>query len=213
MSEYEIVVEILRYGTEDELIAQGEAVVPCLVDALKHESPFIRRRAVGVLGRIGSGSAIPALIGALKNEDAYVRSEAARLLGEIAHNGKDCSAAVPALTECLKDRDRGVPWDRTPMRWHAADSLVIIAERIGIDLDEVKKALNEYVESVRMDGEPAEIARAKRDAADCLIRITNAVARFRASRFGEDGVILVGELPKPPSGKKMYREGARRAFA
>ena len=64
---------------------EAKEAVPVLIDALKDENIYVRRRAALVLVKIGpeAKAAVPALIDALKDKDKDVRSNAAEALGEI----------------------------------------------------------------------------------------------------------------------------------
>lgn len=182
--------------------------VPVLVEGLKDENAVMKREAIVGLGKIAKANPghaalakeLPAFIDALKHAPVDVREHTVDALVWIG------VPAVPALIEALKDEN----WT---VRLKATDALINIAEKSEIDLRAVEKALNEYV-SVKKEGSAAEIREAKQEARRRYIEIS-AAARKRAAEkhsLAGDGVILEGELPKPPSGKKMYREGAR-AFA
>lgn len=168
----------------------GVSAIPALSEALKDANGLTRGNAALMLGEIGDASAVPVLIETLKDRDEFVRANAVFALGKIGD-----ASAVPALIEALKDRD---------MRYEAVEALGKIAEKTEIDLEKVKTTLKESVEPVRKEGDPVKLRNAEVEAAKHLILISNAAAKFRARRCGEDGMILVGEIPKPPSGK-MYR--------
>ena len=67
---------------EADIVAQGEAAVGPLLAHLKTPSPWIRRRAVELLGKLNSGQAIEPLTSVLQNEgeDSPVRDAAELVL-------------------------------------------------------------------------------------------------------------------------------------
>ena len=87
-----------------EIRAQGKlAMVPSLVQGLKHETPSARCVCTQFLGEIRAETAVPALIATLKDDEALVRCAVAQALGEIRSE-----ESVPALIEALKDDEASV---------------------------------------------------------------------------------------------------------
>lgn len=82
----------------------GPTAVPSLIEDLKDDDGAVRRRAIRILGMIGSPAkaAVPALIQALKERDPSIRRAAERALGRIGIKNK---TAIPDLMVALKDRD------------------------------------------------------------------------------------------------------------
>jgi HEAT repeat protein len=83
----------------------GGKPVSYWVEALKGPDARLRKKAVGMLGNVGSAdaAALPAVIGALKDADPAVRREAVFALVKF---GPAAREAVPALTElCDRDED------------------------------------------------------------------------------------------------------------
>ena len=78
----------------------GEAAVPELIRVLESQDPVMRRKAIEVLGRMGSGAAAaaPELEKLLDDPDPQVRKAAVRTLGQI---GPAAGDAVPALMRTL----------------------------------------------------------------------------------------------------------------
>jgi len=76
----------------------GDAGVPTVMGALKHDDALAREAAVKVLTTIGPGS-VPALAQALEHDRAQVREDAAKALAQI---GPQAADAVPALIDALK---------------------------------------------------------------------------------------------------------------
>lgn len=96
-------VRPLAEWSEDEMAAEalsriGAPAVPQVVRELQHPDPAVRRKAITVLGRMGSGAkeAVPELIRLLKDPDEQVRKNAALTLGRI---GPAAQEAVPALVQ------------------------------------------------------------------------------------------------------------------
>ena len=83
----------------------GFAAVPYLIEALNDEDTFACRNAVTVLGKIGPEASVATLklTEVLNKNDTFVRRNAAIALGKISSE-----AAMPALTEALKDEDGDV---------------------------------------------------------------------------------------------------------
>jgi HEAT repeat protein len=86
------------------LAGLGEAAVPNLIEALKHEK--VRAYAAYILGRIGpkAAAATKALAGLLGDANPETRREAAIALAKI---GPAAERAVPALIEALQSRGEG----------------------------------------------------------------------------------------------------------
>ncbi len=120
----------------EELVASGSEAVPVLIDALGDADAEVRNQAAIMLNRLGGASApaAPALIAALHDASIGVRIEAAGALGncdaepntvvpalveslddehewvrEVVGNSLRTigKAAIPSITELLRDRERG----------------------------------------------------------------------------------------------------------
>jgi HEAT repeat protein len=128
---------------------QNEAATSMLVEALKHKSGKVRKRAAECLGDLGPGakSAIVALVQAITDSDPTVSWAAIDALGQF---GPDAESAVPALVEALEDAgrcgaavdapgqigrnaqvaipalDKVLMGDEVSVRWAAASALVRI---------------------------------------------------------------------------------------
>jgi NADH dehydrogenase len=115
----------------------GQAAVPELVKALKHDDWQVRNQAAVALGAIGpeAKAAVPALVDVLEEDDKYFRSHGAVALGKI---GREARAAVPALIKALQDDDEDV-------RREAAAAL----GRIGPEASEAVAALTELFQDPR----------------------------------------------------------------
>ncbi len=87
------------------LISAGQMAVPGLLDLVKDKNldPYVRTKAIELLGEIGSQSAVGPLIGLLNEPQSTVRAEAARTLGRL--KGVE---AVPELIKLLQDRHDAV---------------------------------------------------------------------------------------------------------
>ena len=108
-SAYPVVVELL--GDEDSmvrstassaLVASGEASLPWLEQALRHEAAGVRAYAAQSLGSLRAVAAptTPALIEGLSDDDRNARAQSARALGEVA----PCEDAVlQALLAVVED--------------------------------------------------------------------------------------------------------------
>jgi HEAT repeat protein len=81
----------------------GAAAVPALVEALKGDNIYIRRKAPGALGKIGGAAVIPVLLEALSHNDGDVRIRAAEALGAVGD-----VTTVPALLEAGRHNDHDV---------------------------------------------------------------------------------------------------------
>jgi HEAT repeat protein len=77
------------------------------VDATRDADPRVRKKAVDVLGNLGTSdpAVVHALAAALKDRDAAVRREAAQALLKL---GPAAREAAPALREAAKDPDARV---------------------------------------------------------------------------------------------------------
>lgn len=117
----------------DVLATLGEAAVPRLVAALKHEST--RPRAIRILRQLGPAAlpAVSALVDLLKVEDFDTRREALFALADLGPAAKD---AVPALIDVLQTAD-------TRTRYAAVYAL----GRIGPEAIAAKPALTGYLGS------------------------------------------------------------------
>lgn len=77
-------VKAVREEAAIALAAVGDAAIPCLVQALKHEDWLVRLHAVESLGKSRSPHAVEPLLSALFNDrDSAVREDAVRALGKI----------------------------------------------------------------------------------------------------------------------------------
>jgi HEAT repeat protein len=100
----------IRLSAGKALGAMGPEAVPALIKALKDEDSVVRGYAARALGEIGPAAkdAIPALARGLRDSGDFilgnVGEQMASALGQIG------TAAVPTLTEALKDRDWKVRW-------------------------------------------------------------------------------------------------------
>lgn len=91
-----------RHRAREQLVALGQAAVPCLVDALRDESPELRWEAAMTLKRLPYPEAAPALAGALEDENGDVRWVAAEALMVQPRKG------VRALLEALAQRPESI---------------------------------------------------------------------------------------------------------
>ncbi|KAI9471912.1 MAG: armadillo-type protein [Benjaminiella poitrasii] len=91
---------------------------------------FKRYRAMFALREIGNTEAVLALAKGLKDKSALFRHEVAYVFGQLQH-----PASVPALTECLQDKN-----EADMVRHEAAEALGSIAT------PEVLKTLSQYIE-------------------------------------------------------------------
>jgi HEAT repeat protein len=143
-----------------------------LLDHLNHKSPQVRLRAIVGLGKMGAAAkdAVPAIAKALSDPDKEMRNAAGKALARIgptavpvfiqelknpasrndilsARNlaliGPDAADAVPALTECLKQKDNDLLATAAhalgeigPPSWKAATSLTLL---LGDGNPEVQK--------------------------------------------------------------------------
>ncbi len=77
-------VKAVREESATALAAIGDAAIPCLVQALKHDDWLVRLHAVESLGKARSPRAVEPLLSVLFNDrDSAVREDAVRALGEI----------------------------------------------------------------------------------------------------------------------------------
>src|SRR5262249_60642766 len=118
---------------------QNEAAMPMLLEALKHETGKVRKRAAECLGDLGPGanSAIAALVQAISDSDPTVTWAAIDALGQI---GPDAESAVPALVEALKDAST---------RGAAIDALGQIGRKAQVASPALEKVLKGEDVSVR----------------------------------------------------------------
>lgn len=95
-------VKAVREETATALAAIGDAAIPCLVQALKHEDWLVRLHAVESLGKARSPRAVEPLLSVLFNDcDSAVREDAVRALGDIGD-----ASAVDHL--CMAMREPGL---------------------------------------------------------------------------------------------------------
>lgn len=88
-----------------EIGPKAEPAVPLLIEALKDKDQDVQAQAAGSLALVGP-SATPALARALSDPEAVaIRPTLLYVLGQL---GPDARAAVPALTDLLKDKDPNV---------------------------------------------------------------------------------------------------------
>ena len=81
-------VKAVREETATALAAIGDAAIPCLVHALKHDDWLVRLHAVESLGKARSPLAVEPLLSVLFNDhDSAVREDAVRALGDIGDAG------------------------------------------------------------------------------------------------------------------------------
>lgn len=162
-------------------------------------------REYGKVAQLGA-AAIPYLIAALKDKNVHMRLRAAEAVEVLAGNPHNAEVIrfVPVLMDALKEED----WE---MRERASRVLGDIAERNDVDRRKVQKALEEFVASVRKRGNPTDIWHAELEGAAHYMEIAEAARRRTGKKhsLAGDGVILVGEFPKPPQKGKMYRSEAR----
>jgi HEAT repeat protein len=99
----------LRGGPEPEVLAEGPAAMPVLVELLADEDSEVRRAAASYLGRLGprAGGAALALGRSLKDPDALVGEEAC---GALARMGPAAEPALPAFRGALRDEDGKSPF-------------------------------------------------------------------------------------------------------
>ena len=77
-------VKAVREETAAALASIGEAAIPALLDALRHDEWLVRLHAVESLGKTKSPRAVEPLLSVLFNDrDSAVREDAVRALGEI----------------------------------------------------------------------------------------------------------------------------------
>jgi len=77
-------VKAVREETATTLATIGDAAIPCLVHALKHDDWLVRLHAVESLGKARSPLAVEPLLSVLFNDrDSAVREDAVRALGDI----------------------------------------------------------------------------------------------------------------------------------
>jgi len=77
-------VKAVRVDASEALVLIGQAAVPLLLEALKHDEWLVRLHAVEALGKIKSPESVEPLLFLLFNDrDAAIREDATRSLGEI----------------------------------------------------------------------------------------------------------------------------------
>jgi HEAT repeat protein len=99
----ERVLYYIAKGDWYECVKMGSFAVKFLIERLKDEDSYVRKRVAWALGEIGDTRAMDALIKALKDEDSDIRENVAWALGKIGD-----SRAVDALIEALRDEDKYV---------------------------------------------------------------------------------------------------------
>jgi hypothetical protein len=94
--------QALWSDASDALASIGEPAVPSLTNLMETASSDVTRRAVKVLGDIGTeaSAAVPGLVALLEKGSAEMRLDAIRALAEI---GEGARLAVPALIRCVED--------------------------------------------------------------------------------------------------------------
>ena len=115
-----------------------------LAVALEHERPEVRRRAIAVLGAIGTKAAVvlPRLKEAVQKESGDLRIAAASALWQI---GGDAETAVPVLIELLKGEE-------TASRAQAAQVLGTIGKKASAAVAELTAALADEDDTVFQAG-------------------------------------------------------------
>ena len=94
-------VKAVRVDAADALARIGQAAVPYLVEALRHQEWLVRLHAVEALGKIKSPDAVEPLLHVMFNDrDVAIRTDAARTLGEIGD-----PRAVEFLLTAMSDLD------------------------------------------------------------------------------------------------------------
>jgi hypothetical protein len=119
------------------------AAVPGLLDALNDEDPRIRTAACQALGEIGDGSAVPELLRVMINDkDGNIRWQATGALGKIG------VAAVPGLSESLKDNDWRVRRSAAEAIWSMREPAAIpgLIEALTDRNDVVRQAVGSALE-------------------------------------------------------------------
>ncbi|MBI4612068.1 MAG: HEAT repeat domain-containing protein [Planctomycetes bacterium] len=79
----------------------GEEAVGLVRPLLRDRDTAVRRRAVGLLGRLGA-AAVPSLVDATKDREQDIKMAAIERLGQL---GPDAKSAVSALTALVRDPD------------------------------------------------------------------------------------------------------------
>ncbi len=114
------------------------AAVPGLLDALTDENPRVREAACKVLGEIGDGSAVQELLRLMvKDVDSNIRWQATAALGKIG------VAALPGLTEALKDEDWHVRRSAAEALWgmREPNAVPALVATLGDKNDIVRQAV------------------------------------------------------------------------
>lgn len=92
-------VKAVREEVSGALASIGDAAIPALLDALRHEEWLVRLHAVEALGKAKSRKAVEPLLSTLFNDrDSAIREDAVRALGEIGD-----SQAVEFLYAAMKE--------------------------------------------------------------------------------------------------------------
>ncbi len=119
------------------------AAVPGLLDALNDEDVRIRTAACQALGEIGDGSAVPELLRVMINDkDGNIRWQATGALGKMG------VAAVPGLSESLKDNDWKVRRSAAEAIWSMREPAAIpgLIEALTDRNDIVRQAVGSALE-------------------------------------------------------------------
>lgn len=119
-------------------LADNEAAMPLLIEALRDGHPEVRRTALTFIGWKDYVGAVPSVIQCLRDEEPRVRRAAVSTLANL----KD-GAAVPHLINVLGDRDIEV-------REKALEALKVISgEDISFDIHASRSALIEAINSFK----------------------------------------------------------------
>lgn len=213
--------------------------IPLLVKSIYGNHYFVKKAAARALGHVGDASAICPLVMLLGGEK-HLAGDAIRAIGNLAERhpeydwgeaGEALSAyfrywvtveetkelvldtfkkigrpIAPALIDALRCEDNNVSWSATAVLEDIA------GKNGGVDLKEVKEALDDYFHTVRKKGNPVDMALAKRKAVQQYLAISRALTKFRRSASGGmEGVLLEGTF-EPRSKNSIYRAQQRRAF-
>jgi HEAT repeat protein/beta-glucanase (GH16 family) len=190
---------------------QAKAAVPALTRALSDKDQRVRRQAASALAdmRCEAGPAVPALIKLLKDESSAARQDAANPRGRRQHRerewtargaaalalgaiGPPAAAAVPALTELLKDEVADVrcsaAWGLGGIGPRAKPAVPALIELLGSD-----EQLQGF--AARALG---KIGAEARDAVPALITLLNSgaagirpVAAWALGNMGPDAAAAV----------------------
>ena len=160
-------ITTLEVGARLKLIllglANSEATVPALMQALKDKDDYVCRRAIDLLAVLGTDATIPGLMLALKDPHAHIRRDAIDLLAILG-----TEVTIPALVQALKHQDDYVCWKAAKslarlgtldaiaaleqalenrdyyVRWQAAESLTML----GVEAANtpLQQALEDYAQ-------------------------------------------------------------------